>query len=360
MTARGDANGTSRRGGVAGRGAGALAAVVLLLAACTEPPPTAGPTPPPEETPDSAPAGVDVAVVLPSSDDEAALPMLEVEEQLAELADEQVGDVAAIRPVTVDDAEFVPDTAAFLADDGADLICVFGSSGVRTVLALADRFPATRFCALGQTRDGLPANVDVFEIDHEQLGHLLGVGVGELAGDRPTGIVLDDDDEEPSSRRAGARAALVAASVAVDTTVEGAAAAVDAVEAAAAVDEELAVVLVDSPIPGVVDALAGVVDVWVGRAGLATATPPAVGWSIRADVVVADALDRLITGEEPDAAEGAGSAVGAFDFTYADAVPERVREAIEAASREFARGTRDPLSPALDRDGSRAADVALR
>jgi hypothetical protein len=97
-----------------------------------------------------------VAVVLPSPDDPRAVAFLDPAGELDALVEGRVGDVAAARTVVPDDADFVVDVAALLADGGTDLVCVLGGDGVRAALSLADRFPATRFCALGPRGRGSP------------------------------------------------------------------------------------------------------------------------------------------------------------------------------------------------------------
>jgi hypothetical protein len=91
-----------------------------------------------------------VAVVLPAEGTARAAAFLAAADELAQLAEDRGGDVADVRSVVPDDPEFVPDVAALLADQGTDLVCVLGEDGVPVVLQLADRFPATRFCAIGE------------------------------------------------------------------------------------------------------------------------------------------------------------------------------------------------------------------
>lgn len=318
-----------------------LLAAAALTAACTDTDPAPVPTPSPEESSEPAPSGVRVAVVLAAGAGNT-LPTVDVEEQLDELAVERIGEIAGIRPVTVDEADFVPDTAALLADGGADLVCVIGGPAVRTVLDLADRFPASRFCAIGGPRDELPANVDLLELDHESLGHVLGVAATELSGDDPVGLVLGGDSEDRTRRRAGARAALAASAVVVDASVDDVD---DATDLVAGLDEEVdpAVVVIDTASTSVAEVVATIADVWLGPADLDTDVPAAIAWSVQVDAIVGLAVDRLVTPDDPDLPDRLGFGEGVFSLAFAEGVPDAVRDATRVAADEFARGARDPL-----------------
>jgi hypothetical protein len=324
-----------------------FAAFALALVACTA---TESPTPAPSPTPDAmtepAPSGVTVAVVLPAPDDPRSAAFLDADGQLDALVEERVGDVAAARTVVPDDADFVLDVAALLADGGTDLVCVLGGDGVRVALALADRFPATRFCALGPPREGQPPNVDLFDVAHEELGHVLGVAVRGAAGTGQAGLVLGDDGDDAVRRRAGARAALAGTPVGVDAVVRDATEVTELIDALDDVD--LAALLVDHADPVLATALAALAPLWVGPRGVpidSSAGSPVVRWSLRADVVVGASLDRLVGAEEDEVLTTLGSAHDLFVLTFADGVAEGVRTATEAAAEELAAGTRDPLAP---------------
>lgn len=325
----------------------------MVAAACTGSPSPPVPTPTPTVTDEPAPSGVAVAVVLPPADDPASSTFVDVEERLDDLASSRIGDVAGVRAVAVDDADFLPDTAALLADAGTDLVCVLGTDGVRTVLDLADRYPASRFCALGDLRDELPANVDVFEVAHEELGHALGTAAAGLTAGAPVGIVIGDDDAERTRRRSGARAALATSSVVIDAAVDGAESAADLVAAANDADESLAVVLLDTASTSIAAATAGSARWWIGPAGLTADDPAALRWGLRADVVVGAAVDRLVLPDEPDLPTRLGFAQELFSIRYDDQVPDEVRDAVRVVADELARGVRDPLAAVTDvPDGS--------
>ncbi len=331
--------GTPRRGAGAGhrRVVAWLLAAALVAAACTgtgDPAPT--PTPSPAESSEPTPSGVQVAVILATGGGNV-LPAVGIEERLADLAAERVGDVARIRPVVVDEPDFVPDTAALLADGGADLVCVIGGPAVRTVLDLAERFPASRFCAIGAPREDLPANVDLLELDQEALGHVLGVAAAELAGARPIGLVLGGDTEDRTRRRAGTRAALAASTVVVDAAVADVGEATDLVSG---IDEEVdpAVVIVDTSSTSVAEVVAAIAGLWIGPADLATDVSAAVTWSVRVDAIVGAAVDRLVTPDDRDLPTRLGFGEDVFALSFGEGVADPVRDAIRVAADEFARG----------------------
>jgi hypothetical protein len=321
------------------------AVVAVVLVACTgSSTPAPSPTPTPDETTEPAPSGVQVAVVMPPPEDPASGAFLDADAELAELEGERVGDVASVRAVVPDAGAFVADLAALLADQGADLVCVLGADGPRTVLDLADRFPATRFCATAAPRDGQPRNVDLFDVDHEALGHVLGASAAAAVGDGAVGLVRGDDSDDAARRREGARAALVDTAVVVDAIVRDeaeTAALVDAID-----DADLDLVVVDAADAAVATALAATAPRWAGPRGVAidaSAGAALVRWSLRIDVIVGLAIDRLVGNAETGLPPPLGFAEEAFTITFADDVPEEVRAATDAVADELARGVRDPL-----------------
>lgn len=318
--------------------------LVAGLAACTgEPVPEPAPTPTAAETSEPAPTGVRVGVVLPAPTDPAAAAFHDVEDQLDVLAEERKGDIVSVRSVVPDDQGFEPDIAALLAEQGVDLICILGTDGPRTARRLADRFPATQFCALGPPRDVGPENLDLFEIAHEELGHVLGAVVDVAAAGAPVAVVLGDESEPRTRRRAGARAALAGADPLVDVVTA------DAVAAARLTEEDappLATVLVDVSDTGVAAVVAASARSWVGPEALATDanTDALLRWSLRADVVVGTAVQRLVA---PSARvqPPLGLAEDVFSLTFAGDAPDAVRSAGAVAAEEIASGVRDPLAP---------------
>jgi hypothetical protein len=324
-----------------------LVTAVLLVVGCTSSPePAPPPSPEPDEAAEPTPSGIRVAVVLPPAGDPMAAAFLDVPGELATMSEGRVGDVAAVRSVQPDGAGFVQDVAALLADQGEDLVCVLGDDGVRTVLTLADRFPATRFCAIAPPRDGQPDNVELFDVAHEEVGHVLGAALAATVGTGEAGIVLGDDGGNVARRRAGARAALAGTDVLVDTVVT------DASEVTALVgvleDAELDAVLVDLADPVLATAVAGAAPGWIGPRGVpidASAGAAVVRWSLRADVIVGEAVDRLIGNADDDQATTLGVGDDVLTLTFADDVAEAVRTAAEVAIAELAAGVRDPVGP---------------
>lgn len=336
--------------------------MAAAVTACTaDPAPEPSPPPPAEEATEPAPSGVRVAVVLPAAATARAAAFLDAAGELAQLAEEPGGDVASVRTVVPDTPEFVPDIAALLAEEGADLVCVLGEDGAPVVAELADRFPATRFCAIGRARDGQPGNLDLIEVAQEELGHVLGVAVGAVAGDDPAGVVLGDDGTEADRRRAGARAALTGSQLAVDAVVADATAVTELVDALDGIG--LASVLVDLADPVLATAVAATAPTWVGPRGVpidASAGSAIVRWSLRADVLVGTSVGRLLGVEEAAEVTVLGFGQDAFTLTFSDAVPSSVRAATEAAAEELATGTRDPLEPPTGDDPDAEEVAAAR
>jgi hypothetical protein len=319
-------------------------AAVVALAGCTDGGPEPAPTPTPADTSEPAPSGVQVAVVLPPPGERAELPLVDVEQRLEQFAEDRVGDVAGVRVVRTDDPSFVSDTAAYLADGGTDLVCVLGTDGARTVIALADRFPATRFCALGTPGDDLPDTVDLFDVADEQIGHLLGVATAELTGEDPAAIALGGDDEGREQRRAGARAALAGSTLAVDAEVADADEAVEVLgQVRGSGDAPPAAVLVDTASASLAELLADLAPVVVAPADPALDRVVAVTWGVRIEVIVGAAVDRLVAPDDADPVSELGFAQQVFSVSFGEEVPVEVRDRLEVVADELGRGTRDPL-----------------
>jgi hypothetical protein len=332
----------------------AIVAGVLAVVGCTE---DADPSPPPDPTPEAAitpsPSGVRVAVVLPE-DDVASAEIEHGREALDQLAEDRTGDVAALRTVVADESVFQPDLAALLADDGHDLVCIIGQDGARTALELGDRFPATRFCAVGTPREEQPVNVDLFDVAFEELGHVLGVVAAEVAGDDgEVALVRADDRRDRARRRAGLVAGIGDTAVTVDRRasdrsdprglveeLEDAGPDVTFVDAAGTVGRAVAE---DAPGALIVPSMLAEDEAVAARA-IAT-------YELRPDVIVDAAVDRWL--DEDDRGDVLGFADGVFVVELADAVPEAAA-AYEDAVAALVAGEGDPIGTPLSEDGEDA------
>jgi hypothetical protein len=322
--------------------------VVLLVAAaaCTADEEPAPDPPPDAEAEEASPGGARVGVVLPSLD-RTTPEVLEVSRaQLAELEEDRVGDIAAVRTVVPDGDVFAGDLAALLADDGYDLVCLFGAAGSRTVLDLADRFPSTRFCSIGARPDDGPDNVDLFELGHEELGATLGAVAATLAGDGTVGLVRGDDRSDRADRRRGALASLAASDVVLDVVLGEDQASSELVDVATEADPDVVVVDAEDALATEVldtlDALA------VGPVALdEEATGPAVRWELRLDAVVDASVTRLL---DDDAVVPArlGLGDGVFQVVIDDELPQAASTTFTSVRDAIAAGDRDPVAPVPD------------
>lgn len=261
------------------------------------------------------------------------------------MAADRLGEITELRALAPDAPVFAGDLAAKLADDGYDLVCVLGDAGTRTVLDLAARFPATRFCATGASRDDQPENVDVFDLAHEELGYVLGAAASGLADGGAVGLVRTDDRRDRLRRRDGALAALAANDVVIDGSARDLSEPDELVDAVA--DAELAVLLVDAAGTfGEAAAAAGpaavlMPSVLTEREDVA---PSAVAWTVRADVVIDAAVRRWLSGDE-DVPGLLGFEDEVFVVELDEALPAEVVATVEQLIDDFVRGVRDPLEP---------------
>jgi hypothetical protein len=319
--------------------------VVLLVAAtaCTADEEPAPDPPPDADTEEASPGGVRVGVVLPSSDRTTSEALEVSRAQLAELEEDRLGDIAEVRAVVPDGDVFAGDLAALLADDGYDLVCLFGAGGSRTVLDLAERFPSTRFCSTGTQRDEGPANVDLFELAHEELGATLGAVAAALAGDGTVGLVRGDDRGDRADRRRGALASLAASDVVLDAALGEDQAPSELLDLAAEADPDVVVVDADDAVAtAVLDTLGTRA---VGPVALdEDATQPSVRWELRLDAVVDASVTRLLDDEVAVPAR-LGLREGVFDVVIDDGLPQAVTSTFTSVRDAIAVGDRDPVAP---------------
>ncbi|MTV26560.1 BMP family ABC transporter substrate-binding protein [Nitriliruptoraceae bacterium ZYF776] len=326
-----------------------VAALVLAGVACTDEPEEPAPTPQPEATEPTSPSGLRVGVVAPLASEVDASVLEELADGLDALASERDGEVSRVRLVEADGAAFVGDVAALLADDGADVVCVLGRQAAVVVPALADRFPATRFCAAPAALTDPPENVDATFLATDELGHV--VGVAAVAMTAPQGgpvetvgvVVAGTERGDPERFVAGLRAGLTGVEATLQVAVDEAAA-VEAGQAlrSAGVDA----VVVDLPAvraAAVVGELGSRVPVLASRAAVDGLDPdrPVAVFGPRWSRVVAAAVDRA-----SDADRSVPSALGfageAFEVTVTD---EEVAELVAATIDDLRRGDRDPTAP---------------
>ncbi len=331
-------------------------AVVLAETACTagdEPVPD---PPPVVESDEPSLGGVRVGVVLPSAERTAPEVLDAARAQLAELEEDRVGDISAVRTVVPDGDVFAGDLAALLADDGYDLVCLFGAGGSLTVLDLADRFPGIRFCSTGTAPDDAPDNVDLFELAHEELGAALGAVAATLAGDGTVGLIRGDDRGDRADRRRGALASLAASDLVLDVVLAEDQPSQELLDLAVEVEPD--VVIVDAE-----DDLAGVVVDTVDALALRPLAPDedtpgaAVGWELRLDAVVDTSVARLLDNDVVVPTR-LGFGAGVFDVVIADGLPETATTTFTSVRDAIATGDRDPVAPVpsiADQTGSENA-----
>lgn len=307
---------------------------VLTLVACTDAElPDEGP--PPADTADQAPSGLRVAVVLAVEDggtDTATVDQLR--DRLVELDEERGAEIADLRVTVPDGPGFVGDIAALFAGDGRDLVCLLGDVPAPVVVDLADRFPATRFCAVGTDRGDLPANVQLIGVAQEELGFVLGAAALALAEGGGVAVLSDVDRSDRTRRRVGIAAALGEAGPVLQVPLDDDGGvdldAFGELRDAADEDGELGAYVIDAS-PAVTTQLIAALPPGsvVAPARDTDDLDVAVRYGIDVGAIVARALDRLVDEAPADLGE-VGFGRDAFDLDTSSA-PEAVGAAVEAA-----------------------------
>lgn len=355
-------------------GAAAALVAVTALVGCTAPEP-----PPPDDDPPTAedetgPTRYRVGVVLNVDGGTDTADVDDLTGRLADLEDRRSSDVAEVRAVVPDAPVYALDVAAVLADDGYDLVCVLGRVVRADVADLADRYPGTRFCTVGED-DLLPDNVTAVDLAQEELGHVLGVAAAELAAGGPVAWLIADESDARLRRAEGGAAGLAGTPAALtvvptETVDEGATldldddadVAIDLVELRDALDDladeqddAVAVHVVDGPASLFDDPLAELPSVPVvapGPVGRTDSVAVDVRYTIAVDAIVERALAVLT---DPDAEHDVtlGFADDAFVLTTGD---EALGDRLDAVIEELVAGDRDPLASP---NGQEPADLAV-
>lgn len=337
----------------------ALAATLsLLFLGCTESDPEPEPQPAPAEEDDDqgteAPVqGLRVGVVLPPRDTGAA-DELEVDRLGVDvLADRFEDDVIELRAVAPDAAEFVPDVATLLAVEDYDVVCVLGPDAAEVVGDVASRHAATRFCgAPVEPTDSAPDNVMHVDVALAELGHVVGVALGQLGGEDPVSLIGTRDRAGARAFRDGVRAG-VGQTPLRETDIEP-----DRLEEelAAAVEDDVAAIAVDAG-PGSAELLADVEGVPLlapaplfGEEGRG-----ALRWRVRWERVLEVVLDHHLEDEALPARLTVTDRV--FGVEHGDRASPTMVEAVEAALGEFERGARDPLASRAPEEDEDEADA---
>lgn len=317
---------------------------LALVVACTPTTTTPPPQPAPVATAAPGPSGVRVGVVLMPANRVSEAESDRSRGELELLARSRRGEIASLRVVVPDTGLFAADVAALLADDGYDLVCVFGESGLRALDELVARFPATRFCVSSAgAAGGAPADADVFVVDHGQLGQLLGVAAAALADGGRIGLVRSGDRQDRLARREGLRTALATRSQSLVLDLVSPEPADDVLVAehvTTVTDAELDVLVVDGEgeVAGTLaDLLSPSVLMPATSVGGSGTPQVAVTWRVRVDAVVAAAVTRMLAGEAPGE-QVLGLTDGAFVVQTATSAPASVRSALDVAAAELRAG----------------------
>lgn len=317
--------------------------------ACTDREEPSDPDPPAADADTASPSGLRVGVVLEADGAPGTGGLADLEGRLESFAEERAGDVAALRTVVPDDPTFAADVGYALALDGYDLVCLLGAQPVAAVADLADRFPTTRFCALGDDRDGRPQNLDLIDLAHEQLGHALGVAADEFAGEDRTAVIVADDAGGRDRRRDGSLAALAGQGATVlslprdDEGGTDVAALQDALEATVG-DGAFGAFILDGPSELMTPALAALPEAaLLVSEGVAEDVVPDLSFSVDLATVLARALDRLLD-DDALLSPLLGFDDGAVGFTLREDA-EEVAATLEDVVGSLISGDRDPLVP---------------
>lgn len=333
-----------------------VTSLALLLGACTpddaDPDPEAGEPSPGEEDDngeaDPVPSGLRVGVVLPPRDtgtaDEIEAGPLGIDGLAGTLGD----DVAEVRTFVPDADAFVPDVAGLLVTEDYDVVCVVGRDARETVLELARRHAATDFCGapVAPVEDA-PENLLLADVALAELGHVVGVALGELGGDEPVALLGAGNRAGGEVFRSGLRAG------AGDTPLQEARGDQEDLddEIAAALADDVAAIAVDAG-PDAAEAVDGI----EGAAVLAPTSllteedPGALRWRVRWEVVLEQVLRHLLDDEE-ELPETFGVAEDVFGVDQGPQATSAAVAAVEAAMGELERGVRDPqAAPEADDD----------
>ncbi len=190
--------------------------VAVVLAGCDaltgspDASPSPSPTTSPSATPTFDPAALDVAIVLAPPD--AGPSAVHGHAVRAAAGALEGGDDPNVRRIRVVDAPtegLRGDALAFLADDGADVVCTVGPGGGDHLVALAERHPRTTFCLLGGELDDGLDNAFGIGLPQVEAAFLAGVAAALAADDGPLGLVDVATDPVPGELadafRAGVR-----------------------------------------------------------------------------------------------------------------------------------------------------------
>lgn len=338
---------SARQVGVARRATAALVAVVLVVVGgCAE-----DPAPPPEapelvDVTPPPPVGAKVGVVLPTAGTLHPLVLDHVRADLAALARRVTGDVREVRGLLPDAPAFVADLGVFLAEEGADLVCVLTPDGVAVVRAQQRLVPDRRYCALGGTSTAdPPEGIDLVLPRLDELGHLVGAGLA--AAVRPGGAValaIAPTELEAGRFSEGLRAALAHTdTLEVDRSLPPE----EVVAAVVAAGAEALVVGSGPRAPDLVAAAVAAGIRVVGPEAVVASLQPeeiVVSWRVRWDVVLRGPVDRLL-GRELPAPLSPGVNEDAFWVSLGRGLSARVVTEIERVERSLERGELDPLAP---------------
>lgn len=189
----------------------AAMAALLIAASCEtsspDPAPSPGPTTETSSAQPSTPqaAGVEIAVVLPPPDEAIDIHAPGTDDQggpdgfderltrgIVDARLAVASDVAGLRTVTPDTVIYRRDLIALMADEGADLVCVIGATAVTEVVAVAEQFPATRFCIVPATIQNPPPNVLAIGIRGSDGDYLAGAAAALASGPAGRAGVIAD------------------------------------------------------------------------------------------------------------------------------------------------------------------------
>lgn len=190
--------------------------VAVVLAGCDaltgspDASPSPSPTTSPTATPTFDPAALDVAIVLaPPDAGPSAVHGHAVRAAAGALEGSDDPNVRRIRVADAPTEDLRGDVLAFLADDGADVVCTVGPRGGDHLVALAERHPRTTFCLLGGELDDELDNGFGIGLPQVETAFLAGAAAALAADGGPLGVVDVATDPVPGELadafRAGVR-----------------------------------------------------------------------------------------------------------------------------------------------------------